>query len=278
MSVWKKSYIYNHSLVSVCLLRHIPIKHIRPVDRLDNRRHEEPPSSSVYSPAFDNRIKSDLIAGSIEPINTLFGLVGTSFSLAAPHSASGVLCFFWDLEATGLDVKQDDITQIACVCRRFHFCNEIEGENDLPDGPQHRGAIRQSGLLGRWEVVDGYPDKEFNRYVHTDRVVPQAVIEITGITNEFLHEYGTTIENGKALYSGVYMHILFAGVSFYQALLDWKDWIQSIRCAYRDCPVWFVAHNGNRYDLPLLLQQEATKLGQAPGTFLEVVRNLMEDF
>lgn len=44
--------------------------------------------------------------------------------------------------------------------------------------------------VGSWDVVEGYPDKEFNRYVHTNRVVPKAVIELTGITNEFLDKYG----------------------------------------------------------------------------------------
>lgn len=63
---------------------------------------------------------------------------------------------------------------------------------------------------------------------------------------------------------------VFLGVPFYQALADWKEWIVSTRRQYKDCPIWFVAHNGNRYDLPLLFQQEA-KLGQTPGTFLESV-------
>lgn len=68
--------------------------------------------------------------------------------------------------------------------------------------------------------------------------------------------------------------IISSGASFYQALMDWKEWIQSItiRVESQECPIWFVAHNGNRYDIPLLFQQEA-KLGQPPGTFFESVRS-----
>lgn len=197
-------------------------------------------------------------------------LVATPFTLYPPRTAEGVLCFFWDLEATGLHINYDDITQIACVCRRFYFSqanNKAQhpasgassSDDDEPhlkpdsptSGPKRTDIAedKQTGS-GYWEPVPGFPEDVFNCYVYTDRVIPEPVVQLTGITNEFLDKHG---------------------VSFEQAISDWAAWIASARRQHQHCPVWFVAHNGNRYDLPLLFQQEVRKLGQPPGTFLNSV-------
>lgn len=63
------------------------------------------------------------------------------------------------------------------------------------------------------------------------------------------------------------------GISIVQALDEWKSWIFSIKETFNKCPVWFVAHNGNQYDVLILFRYEAVALGSLPGTFFNSVSN-----
>lgn len=299
MQLKSRSLRFNIKIYLFCfLIRNIPASHIRLLESVEQRleQQKQEQASSIGRSLPNGRIKSDvhLSAGEFFAVasgdfagvpTTAFKhqLVGTPFSLSPPHTSNGVLCFFWDLEATGLDVRQDDITQIACVCHRFYFkCDEELNEIkniQIKDGMTQRGFSPLEFIPtkttpsiplnpGYWEMVNVSPEPEFNRYVHTNRIVPKPVVELTGITNEFLNEHGKdNVKNMKVLM------IVVSGISFGEALNDWKNWILTICDAYKNCPVWFIAHNGNRYDLPLLFQQEASKLGQTPGTFLKSVRS-----
>lgn len=221
--------------------------------------------------------RSDVSFERLQP-GTLYAhqsLVATPFTLCPPRTSEGVLCFFWDLEATGLHIQSDDITQIACVCRRFYF-PDVQPETGRAletnarstasytfldqkrmDVAQETHIEQDTVNQGNWERVAGYPEEQFNCYVYTDRPIPEPVVQLTGITNEFLDKQG---------------------VPFNQAIEAWSSWISSARERYKNCPVWFVAHNGNRYDLPLLFQQEVRKLGQPPGTFLNAVSTCIDLF
>eukprot|EP00917_Polyrhabdina_sp_WS-2016_P014223 GHVP01031178.1.p1 GENE.GHVP01031178.1~~GHVP01031178.1.p1 ORF type:complete len:1103 (+),score=169.50 GHVP01031178.1:113-3421(+) len=153
-------------------------------------------------------------------------LASDDFSIK-PDSINGTLCFFWDLEATGLDTSVDDITQIGCVCRLFRhneWWNPIEEIDTLSD--------------------------TFSRYVITSKAIPSDVIGLTGITNDILNSLG---------------------VSFHDALSDWQTWVLKFRPRFPKCPIWFIAHNGNGFDLPLLLTQEERRCCQNAGTFLSEI-------
>jgi hypothetical protein len=185
------------------------------------------------------------------PCYTSNSLVCKPFTLYPPRTSEGVLCFFWDLEATGLKTFDDDITQIACVCRRFYFPFQNMTSNEIVQTIEE--SLSNNINSGRWEPVHGYPEKDFNCYVYTDRIIPEPVVNLTGITNEFLEKHGVSIQ---------------------QAVQNWATWVSSAKQQYENCPVWFVAHNGNQFDLPLLFHQEVSKLGQPAGAFLTSVSQL----
>ncbi|EZG81183.1 putative exonuclease [Gregarina niphandrodes] len=144
-----------------------------------------------------------------------------------------ILCCFWDLESTGLRVTLDNIIQIGCTCRLF-----------ISNGKNRRRLFDY--------IRDGV-EHDYTRYVKTGSRIPTEISNLTGITNRLLDDKGTSLRH---------------------ALDDWENWIHSL---LRKCPrptlteVWFIAHNGNQFDLPLLFYQEMTLLKQQPGTFLKQV-------
>jgi len=91
---------------------------------------------------------------------------------------------------------------------------------------------------------------EFSCYVKTDIIIPEEVVSLTGITKDILN---------------------IKGVHFSEALLAWEHWIRSIREVYPEYGVWFVAHNGNRFDIPLLFNQEKNKCDRPVGEFFKQV-------
>ncbi|PHJ16896.1 exonuclease [Cystoisospora suis] len=110
------------------------------------------------------------------------GVVG--FSLHPPKFTAGVdpdlgaLCFFWDLETTGLDTATDEITEIGCVARLFRD--------------------------GRWQDVTGPKESEgFAVYVHTNRDIPPEVQALTRITKQLLREEGTSTAGWFFLTAGL---------------------------------------------------------------------------
>eukprot|EP01066_Platyproteum_vivax_P004025 Platyproteum_vivax@DN15056_c0_g1_i1.p1 len=146
-----------------------------------------------------------------------------TFTIAPP--ADGVLCFFWDLESTGLQTDHDEITQIGCAPRLFY--------------------------QGKWSEVPAECEAEFSCFVKADKSIPPPISKLTGITDEILKE---------------------KGISLNKALSDWREWIDTMRSAYPDFAVWFVAHNGNRFDIPLLFHLERHKLERPPGDFFRQIK------
>lgn len=75
------------------------------------------------------------------------------------------------------------------------------------------------------------------------------------------------VEMGCTGLSGM---LLSAGIPFSSALVKWFTWIRETAELYPTVPIWFAAHNGSRFDLEILLQQEQ-RHGSKPGTFLRSV-------
>mmetsp|Transcript_8482 Transcript_8482/g.14975 ORF Transcript_8482/g.14975 Transcript_8482/m.14975 type:complete len:252 (-) Transcript_8482:103-858(-) len=123
--------------------------------------------------------------------------------------------FILDIESTGLDVVNDRITQIA---------------------------IKRSGSTN--------PSDRLIAYVNPGREIPSNVVELTGITNEFIQNGGhcpaTGMVTGPALSLPAVLPIL---ISFMR---------NQIKVDEEAC---LVAHNGNQFDFPLLQNEIArTKL------------------
>mmetsp|Transcript_8483 Transcript_8483/g.14984 ORF Transcript_8483/g.14984 Transcript_8483/m.14984 type:complete len:143 (-) Transcript_8483:14-442(-) len=119
--------------------------------------------------------------------------------------------FILDIESTGLDVVNDRITQIA---------------------------IKRSGSTN--------PSDRLIAYVNPGREIPSNVVELTGITNEFIQNGGhcpaTGMVTGPALSLPAVLPIL---ISFMR---------NQIKVDEEAC---LVAHNGNQFDFPLLRNEIA---------------------
>eukprot|EP01071_Lankesteria_metandrocarpae_P005781 Lankesteria_metandrocarpae@DN4126_c0_g1_i2.p1 len=113
------------------------------------------------------------------------------------------------------------------------------------------------GLIvdGKWSALRSTVDNrplEFSVYVSTDRHIPDEVVRLTGVAREYLDVHGVPLET---------------------ALLRWAEWCQVVKSTHmtKGRVLWFVAHNGNSFDLPLLLAQEERHCGWQPGAFLRQV-------
>eukprot|EP00923_Selenidium_pygospionis_P048754 GHVN01083780.1.p1 GENE.GHVN01083780.1~~GHVN01083780.1.p1 ORF type:complete len:678 (+),score=46.72 GHVN01083780.1:160-2193(+) len=105
--------------------------------------------------------------------------------------SDGVLCIFWDTEATGLSPDYDDITQIGCVARFFSQGGWVDAKNPS-HVPDHRNL----------------KPNQFSRYVLTDKFIPAPVQRLTGINKELLKAKGIPLQ---------------------KALSEWAEWIGKIR-------------------------------------------------
>jgi DNA polymerase III epsilon subunit-like protein len=92
---------------------------------------------------------------------------------------------------------------------------------------------------GKWAVVGD----NFHCLVRPCRKPPRKVLKLTGLTIPRLES---------------------EGVNFRMALFKWQTWLQHVEqlasaavCEFRNLDVCIVAHNGLRYDIPLLLAQDA---------------------
>ncbi|KEP62633.1 UNVERIFIED_CONTAM: exonuclease [Hammondia hammondi] len=153
----------------------------------------------------------------------LFSLRVSPFFTHSVDPEIGALCFFWDLETTCPCNNRCEITQIGCIPRLFrngHWERVTRGSlcDDATQTPGERHV--------------------FSAYIRIQRGIRADVKELTGITKELLDEKGIPLE---------------------AALLKWSSWVQTIAASVpRDVPIWFVAHSGASFDIPVLLRHEQT--------------------
>ncbi|CBZ49703.1 conserved hypothetical protein [Neospora caninum Liverpool] len=128
-----------------------------------------------------------------------------------------------DLETTGLCIQSCEITQIGCVPRLFR-----DGRWHYVNCPVLRDA--EAHLWGEPHV--------FSAYIRIHSWIPKKVRDLTGITKALLNKKGIPLET---------------------ALLKWAGWAQKIANSLDyDVPIWFVAHSGSSFDIPVLLRHETS--------------------
>ncbi|KFG59597.1 exonuclease [Toxoplasma gondii RUB] len=153
----------------------------------------------------------------------LFSLRASPFFTHSVDPEIGALCFFWDLETTGPCNHRCEITQIGCVPRLFRngYWERVARGSLCDDATKTPGERHV-----------------FSAYIRIQRGIRADVKELTGITEELLNEKGIPLE---------------------AALLKWSSWVQRIAASVpRGVPIWFVAHSGANFDIPVLLRHEQT--------------------
>ncbi|PFH31667.1 exonuclease [Besnoitia besnoiti] len=180
-----------------------------------------------------DRIASDRRAGRSVPCpHRAFQLPPSPFFTRAVDRDRGALCFFWDLETTGLEIASCEITQIGCVPRLFR------------EGRWERLAVPG---LQETDTPVASEEAAFSAYIRIKGSIPKVVQELTGITESLLEQKGIPLSS---------------------ALLKWAVWVRAVAGRCPSVPIWFVAHNGSAFDVPVLLRQEAdAKAAAAAGLF-----------
>eukprot|EP00930_Biecheleria_cincta_P070431 TRINITY_DN58067_c0_g1_i1.p1 TRINITY_DN58067_c0_g1~~TRINITY_DN58067_c0_g1_i1.p1 ORF type:complete len:483 (-),score=43.24 TRINITY_DN58067_c0_g1_i1:39-1487(-) len=149
------------------------------------------------------------------------------------RNASYALCVFFDLETTGLNIRQADVIEVAAIARLM-----------LPGGSWHQRD---------------QPSHKFSMLVRTSKTIPRAITRLTGITNDDVEKHGVTFHIAMlAWQSWIRQELHSASEAFAVASQD---------DAYGNgeavpLELWLVGHNILNYDIPVLASQDARRRRQ----------------
>jgi DNA polymerase III epsilon subunit-like protein len=132
-------------------------------------------------------------------------------------SADSKLIIYIDVETTGISAARDRITQLAAIAVLYE--SQLETSSDCKLCARRRKCSVASDIL-----------EEFSSYVNTSYPISADASRITGITKK-------TISGAPNIAS---------------VLTTFFAWVERLRAAAQVQNVYYIAHNGNSLDFPMI--------------------------